>query len=185
MKKTNSVMVFLMIVSLITAGPVFAEGKKHGHGKDKDHFGMGGAGEKMFHKHFVSPEFIMRHQDDIGLTDEQKAYMKEQIQEAHAAFAGLEWDLQGAIDTMNNLMEKDAVDEKQILDQLDKVLDLENKIKRTRLTLVIRIKNKLTAEQLTALKEMKEKRKGKREQHGRVGRKHLPMQSPELSMPLS
>ena len=185
MKKVNIGILLLLIISLIAAVPANAGKNHHGEGKDKGSFRLGGPGERMHHQHFVSPEFIMRHQDELGLTDDQKAYMKAQIQEAEAQFAGLQWDLQGAVDTMNTMMEQDSIDEKAVLAELDKVLDVENKIKRTRLTLMIRLKNKLTAEQLTTLKAIQGKQKRERKRHGRVEKNLTPLEMPEPAVPLS
>jgi len=44
-----------------------------------------------------------------------------------------------------------------LMAQLDKILNLEREIKRTHIALVIRIKNRLSAEQQTRLQELKRK----------------------------
>lgn len=56
---------------------------------------------------------------------------------------------------MAGLMKQDHPDEKKVLTQLDKLLDIENEIKRLHLTSMIRIKNILTPEQQNKLREMK------------------------------
>jgi len=53
------------------------------------------------------------------------------------------------------LVKPASVDESAVLAQLDKVLAAEREIKRTQLTLMIRIKNKLTAQQQSLLEELR------------------------------
>ena len=54
-----------------------------------------------------------------------------------------------------NVVKQDRPDEKQVLAQLDKVLNVENEIKRLRTGLLVRIKNILTPEQQAQLRGIK------------------------------
>jgi Spy/CpxP family protein refolding chaperone len=49
------------------------------------------------------------------------------------------------------------VDEQQVLAQLEKVLSIEREVKRAQVTLLVRIKNKLTPEQQAKLVEIRSK----------------------------
>jgi Spy/CpxP family protein refolding chaperone len=100
------------------------------------------------------PELVMANQKAIGLDDDQKAYIRAQIREAQTRFTDLQWDLQDAMETLQSLLEQDQVSEQQVLGQLEKVLETERQIKRTQMSLMIRIKNKLTAEQRTRLRQL-------------------------------
>jgi len=117
----------------------------------------------------------MRHQQELGLTEEQKEYMKEQMQTAQSEFAGLEWDLQEALSTLSELIQAPKVEENAVITQLNKVLDIENNIKRTRLLLMVRLKNTLSPEQQATLEGLKQKRglKGKSNKQGRMEMRHL------------
>ncbi|MFQ5663944.1 MAG: Spy/CpxP family protein refolding chaperone [Terriglobia bacterium] len=101
------------------------------------------------------PELVMRHQRAIGLEPEQKAYIRKQMRQAQLRFTELQWELEDAAETMRSLLEQDQVDEEQVLGQLEKVLDAERRIKRLQLSLMIRIKNKLTPEQQAQLRELR------------------------------
>ena len=93
------------------------------------------------------PDLIMQHTRDLGLTDEQKAYMRGEIQKATMRFNELQWQLQDSMEALHATMKANPVNEQLALSQLDKVLDTEREIKRLHFGLAISIKNKLTPEQ--------------------------------------
>ena len=96
----------------------------------------------------------MQHRQAIGLTDDQRNAIKQELMRASTRFNELQWQMQDEMETMDNLTKGSAVDEAQVLAQLDKILNLERDLKRTQLTVAIRIKNKLSAEQQTQLRDM-------------------------------
>ena len=101
------------------------------------------------------PELVMQHQQEIGLTDEQRSYITGEIQQAQKRATDLQWQLQREVETMAELLQHDTVDETRTMAQLDRVLAAEREIKRIQLTLVVRIRNRLTSDQrarLTALR---------------------------------
>lgn len=107
-------------------------------------------GDAMF-----PPELVMQHQRELALTDEQKAFMRSEINRTTTRFNELQWQLQDAMEALHETMKANSVNEQLALSQLDKVLDSEREIKRSHMELAIRIKNKLTPEQQTKLQEMK------------------------------
>lgn len=107
------------------------------------------------------PELVIQHQQAIGLSADQKDFIKAEIQKAQTRFTELQWQLQNEMETMVSLLKQDRGDEKNILSQLDRVLSLEREVKRTQITLLVRIKNKLTPEQQSRLQEIKNKLRGK------------------------
>ena len=112
-------------------------------------------GDTMF-----PPELIMGHTRDLGLTDEQKTYMRGEIQKTTSRFNELQWQLQDAMEALHSTMKANPVNEQLALGQLDKVLDTEREIKRLHFGLAINLKNKLTPEQQTKLQEMMRMRHG-------------------------
>ncbi len=103
------------------------------------------------------PELIVHHQNTIGLSEEQKELFKGEISRARAEVSDLEWELRNAVETMTSLLRQDHVSEGAVLEQLDTVLSLEHQIKKTHLSLVIRIKNQLSPEQQQTLMRLKER----------------------------
>jgi len=101
------------------------------------------------------PVLVMQHQREIGLTDEQKAFLRGEIQRVTLRFTELQWQLQDAMEGLASVMKESSVNEQQALSQLDKILDTEREIKHLHIGLAIRIKNKLTPEQQSRLQAMK------------------------------
>jgi Spy/CpxP family protein refolding chaperone len=100
------------------------------------------------------PDMVMQHQRELGLTDDQKTFMRGEINRTTTRFNELQWQLQDAMEALHETMKANSVNEQLALSQLDKVLDSEREIKRSHMELAIRIKNKLTPEQQTKLQEM-------------------------------
>ena len=114
------------------------------------HPNMDPLGDVMF-----PPDLIMGHARELGLTDEQKTFMRGEIQKTTARFLELQWQLQDAMEALHQTMKPNAVDEQPALSQLDKVLDTERQIKRLHFSLGIRLKNQLTPEQQGKLRGLR------------------------------
>jgi len=107
------------------------------------------------------PEMVMQHQQAVGLSEEQKNYLKVELRQAQLRFTELQWTLQDEMDRLVSILKRSKVDEKEAASQLDKVLSAEREIKRAQFTLLIHIKNNLTPAQQTQLREIAEKARGK------------------------
>ena len=106
---------------------------------------------------FFAPELVIQHQEAIGLSAEQKEYFKTEIRQAQLKFTELQWKLQDEMEKLVTLAKQPHVDEQQILAQLEKLLAAEREVKREQVTLLVRIKNKLTPEQQGKLSELRGK----------------------------
>ncbi len=101
------------------------------------------------------PDMIMGHARELGISDEQKLFMRGEIQKTTTRFLELQWQLQDAMEALHQTMKSNTVDEQQALSQLDKVLDTERQIKRLHFSLGIRLKNQLTPEQQGKLRSLR------------------------------
>src|SRR5438270_2623286 len=101
------------------------------------------------------PDMIMQHQRELGLTDEQKTFMRTEINRATTRFNELQWQEQDLMEALHTTMKAPQINEQQAMAQLDKVLDTEREIKRLHFGLNIAIKNKLTSEQQMKLQTMR------------------------------
>jgi Spy/CpxP family protein refolding chaperone len=106
-------------------------------------------------KAFFPPELVMQNQDAIGLTETQRNNINKEMQNAQAEFMTLQWDLSKETEKLKSLIENEKPSEKDVLEQLEKILVIENKIKKRQITLLIRIKNLLTHEQQEKLQLLK------------------------------
>ena len=114
-------------------------------------------GEDPLGQSFFPPELVIQHQEAIGLSPEQKDAFKTEIRQAQLKFTELQWKLQDEMEKMLSLVKQTHPDEQQVLAQLDKVLSAEREVKREQITLLVRIKNKLTPEQQAKLAELRVK----------------------------
>jgi Spy/CpxP family protein refolding chaperone len=106
---------------------------------------------------FFAPELVIQHQEAIGLSAEQKDALKSEIRQAQLKFTELQWKLQDEMEKLVSLVKQAHADEPQVLAQLDRVLAAEREVKREQVTLLVRIKNKLTSEQQGKLAELRSK----------------------------
>lgn len=101
------------------------------------------------------PDMILNHARELNLTDEQKTFMRSEVQKATVSFQDLQWKLQDQMEALHQTMKSTSVNEQQALAQLDKVLDVEREIKRLHIGLAVRLKNRLTPEQQDQLHKMR------------------------------
>jgi Spy/CpxP family protein refolding chaperone len=103
------------------------------------------------------PELVMQHREEINLSEAQSKAIKDEIQKAQAKFLDMQWDMQSVTEKLVLLLKARPVDEGAVLAQLDKVLDRERQIKKTQISLLVRIKNVLTDGQQNQLMELRRK----------------------------
>jgi Spy/CpxP family protein refolding chaperone len=108
-------------------------------------------------KALFPPDLVMQNQDAIGLTELQRNSISKEMQSAQSEFMSLQWDLAKESEKLKSLIEKEKPTEASVLEQLDRMLSIENKIKKRQITLLIRIKNLLSHEQQEKLQQLKGK----------------------------
>jgi len=103
---------------------------------------------------FFSPELIVKNHEQIGLTEEQGASLKAAFEDAQQRVQGFQQQMKRESDKLADLAKPEKVDEKAVMTQADKILDIEREIKHAQLSLLVVIKNTLTTAQQTKLKEL-------------------------------
>jgi Spy/CpxP family protein refolding chaperone len=93
------------------------------------------------------PELVMQYSQEINLTDDQSKAVRDEILKAQPTFMDLQLAMQSERGKLVQLLKARPVDESAVLAEVDKVLDRERAIKKTQLSLLVRIKNQLTAAQ--------------------------------------
>jgi Spy/CpxP family protein refolding chaperone len=114
-------------------------------------------GQDPLGQSFFAPELVMQHQEDIGLTSEQKTSIRTEIRDAQMKFTDLQWKLQDEMEKMVSLVRQPRVDEQQTLAQLEKILAMEREMKRAQIALLVHIKNRLTPDQQAKLEDIRGK----------------------------
>src|SRR5207253_7234037 len=154
-KKTGILITMVVAMFALAAALVSAQQPQPSQPPDQQqtprppHPPMDPLGDAMF-----PPDLIMQHQRELALTDEQKTFMRSEINKTTTRFNELQWQLQDAMEALHDTMKANVVDEQQAIAQLNRVLDSEREIKTLHMQLAIRIKNKLSHEQQVKLRAM-------------------------------
>ena len=101
------------------------------------------------------PELVMKYHQEISLDETQSKAIKDEIQKAQAKFLDMQWDMQSETEKLVQLLKAKPVDENAVLVQVDQVLNREREVKKTQITLLVRIKNLLSDAQQTKLMELR------------------------------
>jgi Spy/CpxP family protein refolding chaperone len=134
---------FLLVALLLT--PVSAWPQQQAPSPDNDPIG----------RYLAPPDLVMAQSEALGLNEQQRAAIKGEIQKMQAKFIDAQWDLQEQTNRMVKLLQQTPLDESRVLEQADKIMSLEREIKRAHLTLLVRIKNTLTPEQIAKLENLR------------------------------
>ena len=108
-------------------------------------------------EHFFPPELLHQTHRALDLTAEQEESLKQAVQQTQDRVAPLQERMKDEAARLAEQVKPAKLDEKAVLDQADKVMRLEQDLKRTQLSLLIKIKNTLTPQQQTKLREVKER----------------------------
>jgi len=101
------------------------------------------------------PDLILSNQIALGLTDDQTAAIKKMINETHQKVIDAQTSLQRTTEQLHTELSATKINEAAALSFATQAMDLEQQIKTAHMTLLIRIKNLLTAEQIAKLQEMR------------------------------
>ena len=101
------------------------------------------------------PDLVMQHQIELGLGDAERQALRQAVQQAQVKFTDLQWRLSAETERLDAILREPVLREAQVLEQVDRVLALERDLKRTKIALLVRIKNMLTPEQQAKLAGMR------------------------------
>ncbi|MEE8426919.1 MAG: hypothetical protein V3S15_06505 [Woeseiaceae bacterium] len=111
----------------------------------------------MFEGKLFPPNVILEHRADLDLTREQFTAIKAAVVEVQANIAGYEWDMREAQQNIMAELDQSPVDEKRVLEHVSAVLAAENQVKKQQMTMLIRLRNLLTADQVAYLESLRGK----------------------------
>ena len=110
------------------------------------------AEEDPFDGRLLPLELVMAHRKDIGLTRDQSTRIGELVVAMQKAVADKQWRMQSAYFDLMALLDEPAIDEAAALALAKQAVDTENEIKLEQMRLLIRLRNLLTADQITLLR---------------------------------
>ncbi|UZD22028.1 Spy/CpxP family protein refolding chaperone [Algoriphagus halophytocola] len=106
-----------------------------------------GYSQDPFQKNLFSADRVMEMRSELDLTDAQASKIKKIHSENAGKFSSLKWDLDEETKKLKELLDQTKIDETAVQKQMDKVLTLENSMKKQQLSTMVAIKNELSPEQ--------------------------------------
>ena len=140
-------------VSEVVVTPNMTETKTLAFTVDKAGKPVPAAGD--FSQHLYPPELIMQNQGRLRITEPQREAILQEIYKVQATAAQVQWRVSDESEKLNQLLERENVQESEALAQADRMMTWEIAVKRAQLTMLIRIRNLLTAEQKEILKDLR------------------------------
>lgn len=126
------------------ASPVLAQEKK----------------DDRFEKAFFDPQLVLQRSKEIGMTPQQRTAILDVIKKAQVELVPLQMDMAEPALELVEMIEGVKVDEAGALAKADKMLKIENEVKKVQMSLLIRIKNLLTKDQQDRLRTIREGGRG-------------------------
>lgn len=126
------------------ASPVLAQDKK----------------DDRFEKAFFDPQLVLQRAKEIGVTPLQRTAILEVIKKAQIELVPLQMDMAEPALELVEMIEAVKVDEAGALAKADKMLKIENEVKKIQMSLMIRIKNLLTKDQQDRLRAIRDGGRG-------------------------
>ncbi len=115
------------------------------------------------------PELVMEHQGELGIEAPQRDAISREVERGQSEILHLQWELQSEKEKLVKALDGDKVDEAKTRDAAARVMDRENRVKASHLTMLVRVKNLLTGPQQQRLRELRPGGCGNAPASGRVG----------------
>jgi Spy/CpxP family protein refolding chaperone len=112
------------------------------------------AGAEFIKGKLFPPELIMRHNAKLNLTEKQRATIKKELTTFQSKLAEVQWDMLEASTGLDTAIDALPVNREVVMQQVERVLLAENRIKLLHLEMLIAIKNALDPEQVAYLKSV-------------------------------
>ena len=100
------------------------------------------------------PELIMRHNARLNLTEKQRTAIKNELKTFQSKLAEVQWDMLEASTGLDTAIDTLPVNRDAVMQQVERVLLAENRVKLLHLEMLIAIKNALNPEQVAYLKSV-------------------------------
>jgi len=151
MKRLVTVAFVLVVATVALAGP-------GGGPMGKPRMGGPGMGGPM-DRNLFPPELVLRNQLALGLSEEQVALIKQQVNNTQVQVLDAQVRLHRVTEQLHAALENTKVDEVAALGLASQAMDQERWVKTAHLALMIRVKNLLTEEQQEKARALKSERR--------------------------
>ncbi|MBT8102383.1 MAG: hypothetical protein KJO95_05395 [Gammaproteobacteria bacterium] len=116
-----------------------------------------GPKDDVFKGKLFAPNVILEHQAELDLSKAQFTAIRAAVVEVQAGVAEHEWDMREAYQSLMQELGKAPIDEERVLEYANVALLAENQVKKKQMAMLIRLKNLLTAEQVSFLETVQAK----------------------------
>ena len=108
----------------------------------------------VFAGKLFAPNIILENRDALQLSKEQYTAIRAAVVDVQAGVAEHEWDMQEAYQALMLELDKSPIDEGKVLQHASTALLAENQVKKKQMAMLVRLKNLLTAEQISHLESV-------------------------------
>lgn len=115
-----------------------------------------GQQKDVFKGKLFAPNIILENQDALDLDKEQFTAIRAAVVEVQGSVAEHEWDLREAYMKVLADLDEVPIDEDKVMENVEAALLAENKVKQLQVTMLIRLRNLLTDEQVQYLQGLQE-----------------------------
>lgn len=99
------------------------------------------------------PELIMEYRAELKLDEQQENTIREELRNTQSVVFDLRWQMKDESERLAEMLQARPIDEAGVLSQADKVMGLEQQVKRTHLAMLVRLKNMMNEAQLAQLEK--------------------------------
>ncbi len=111
--------------------------------------------QDVFKSELYSADLVLKHRIHLDLSREQIDDIKNVYNKNMTKYNSLKWDLDSELAIIINDLSLPKIDSIATMQQMKKILALETELKLTKLSLLISIKNQLSADQQQKLKKVR------------------------------
>lgn len=129
---------------LVLAASSLVLGTAHAEGPKPD----------VFKGKLFPPNVILEHKAELNLTKEQFTSIRAAVVEVQSGVAEHEWDIAEAYQALMLELDQTPIDADRVLEYVDAALQAENQVKKKQVSMLIRLKNLLSAEQIRYLESV-------------------------------
>jgi len=105
----------------------------------------------VFKGKLFAPNIILEQREELQLTKEQFTAIRAAVVEVQSSVAEHEWDMQEAYQALMLELDKAPIDEAEVLKHTTTALMAENQVKKKQVSMLVKLKNLLNAEQIDYL----------------------------------
>lgn len=110
----------------------------------------------VFKGKLFPPNVILEHQAELGLSKQQFTEIRKTVVELQGNVAEHEWDVREAYQNIMAELDKSPIDQGRVLEHVGAALRAENEVKKLQVTMLIKLKNLLTEDQVAYLESTRQ-----------------------------